>query len=153
MVELLLERGADPDAENRDGNTPLLFASVRGHWPIVEALARAGADPDVRTHVSALGEITPLVAAAGRGALDATRTLLATGAPVDDPCVLIGLGEVTPLQLAAGRGFTEIALLLVEHGADPSRLDDDGRTVADRARAAGHEALADQLIASPPPAL
>jgi len=43
-AELLLEKGADPDIKNNEGNTTLHMAAFFGHVEIVEALAAAEAD-------------------------------------------------------------------------------------------------------------
>jgi ankyrin repeat protein len=37
-------RGADTEAKNRDGDTPLHFASLKGHFPVVKALVSGGAN-------------------------------------------------------------------------------------------------------------
>jgi ankyrin repeat protein len=41
----LLERGADPNAKNDDGWTPLHIAAGEGHVEIVKLLLERGADP------------------------------------------------------------------------------------------------------------
>ena len=43
-VQQWLQAGADVDAENTDGWTPLIFAAKAGNQPMVEALVRKGAD-------------------------------------------------------------------------------------------------------------
>jgi len=45
MVELFLERGADPNIKARDRETPLIRASRNGNVEIVNLLKRAGAKP------------------------------------------------------------------------------------------------------------
>lgn len=45
LVELLLDSGADPHAEDQDGNTPLHFACEEGHYRATYLLLTAGADP------------------------------------------------------------------------------------------------------------
>jgi len=47
-VRELLERGADPNAKDDDGWTPLHYATYRGHTHIVELLIEMGADPNIR---------------------------------------------------------------------------------------------------------
>jgi ankyrin repeat protein len=45
IVTALLEAGADPNAGQRNGYTPLMSAGANGDKAIAEALLRAGADP------------------------------------------------------------------------------------------------------------
>jgi cytohesin len=49
MVRLLLDRGADPNATDKDGHTPMHFAIWRVSPVIVDMLLRAGADPNMRS--------------------------------------------------------------------------------------------------------
>lgn len=43
MVDLLIERGADSNAGDKDGSTPIMFAAQHGYLGIVKSLLRAGA--------------------------------------------------------------------------------------------------------------
>ena len=43
FVRLLLEAGADPDALNYTGRTPLAEATRRGHADVIQVLRNAGA--------------------------------------------------------------------------------------------------------------
>ena len=47
LIKLLIELGADPNATDGDGSTPLFWASPHGHVNIVEALLKGGANPPV----------------------------------------------------------------------------------------------------------
>ncbi|MGH3061097.1 MAG: ankyrin repeat domain-containing protein, partial [Gaiellaceae bacterium] len=67
--------------------------------------------------------------------------LLARGA---DPNFEHG-GGFTPLHAAAHHGSERLVELLLAHGGDRMRADDEGRTPAAYARQAGHEALAARL--------
>ncbi len=50
LVELLLAHGANVNAQRRDGMTALHAAAYRGHLKVIEALLKAGADPNIRAH-------------------------------------------------------------------------------------------------------
>jgi ankyrin repeat protein len=46
-------------------------------------------------------------------------------------------GSQTPLHIAASKGNAEIVKLLLDRGADPYAMDDEGRTPAETAQSAG----------------
>ncbi|RHZ55338.1 hypothetical protein CDV55_100729 [Aspergillus turcosus] len=67
VVQLLLERGADPNHQISDGRTPLALAVLGGNPSLVKALLDAGADPDSEINWMRYGEYerrTPLQFAA-----------------------------------------------------------------------------------------
>ena len=55
-------------------------------------------------------------------------------------------GGVTPLMKAAELSNKELVYFLVENGADPTAVDDNGRIARDYAMAAGNINLVDALI-------
>ena len=75
-VQFLLQRGANPNAADKDGDTPLTIAADLGFIEGVEALLKAGARPDV---ANAAGE-TPLISAVHRRDIGLVRLLLSSGA-------------------------------------------------------------------------
>ena len=84
-VRTLLLVGADPNAAEEHGRTPLHGASLHGRAPCIQALLTAGADPAA---VDAAGW-TALARAADNGHLEATRAL-----PANAPeTALIGLSS------------------------------------------------------------
>jgi ankyrin repeat protein len=106
QVKLLLESGADVNAQNAFHATALIWAG--GDAVKSRMLIEHGADVNVRTQQ----ERTPLMAAAkrnGNGAL--VRLLLEKGADVKTP------GD-TPLIQAAQSGDVEIMRTLIERGAN-----------------------------------
>jgi ankyrin repeat protein len=73
---MLIERGADVTAQNRDGQTPLHLASRMGQVDVVRMLIERGADPDSPEQD---GE-TPLHLAFQSGQVDVARMLIERGA-------------------------------------------------------------------------
>jgi ankyrin repeat protein len=81
--------------------------------------------------------------AARLGRLEVLRLLLDSGGirpAEEDPD-----NAPTALMEAAASGEAEAAALLLQHGADPSRRDPEGRTAADYAQENGHPDLAQRL--------
>jgi len=119
-LQLLLDYGANPDAENDEGETPLNLVS-RGYGPeqdcvgIARLLLERGVDVNARKK----DKTTPLHSAAFEGNLEIARVLLDHGANADaenDECE-------TPLNLVMRGGYdsqdsVDIARLLLECGVD-----------------------------------
>jgi ankyrin repeat protein len=80
LVELLVMNRANVNVQRRDGMTALHAAAYRGHLRVIEALLRAGADPNIRAHADAgahAGE-SPVDTAVAQGqtaAADALRAV------------------------------------------------------------------------------
>lgn len=110
-VDLLLVTGADVNASNDYGVTPLHLACANGNSAIVRQLLDAGADPN-RSKLT--GE-TPLMTCAASGALDATRSLLAHGADVN---AAERAEHQTALMWAAAGQHAELVEELIARGAD-----------------------------------
>jgi len=104
-AQRLLHSGANPDAANRYGVTPLSLAAENASAPMTDALLRAGA--------RATGAI--LMAAARTGNAEIVRMLLAHGA--DANARESSLGE-TALMWAAAENHPEAVRALIENGAD-----------------------------------
>jgi uncharacterized protein len=80
LVELLVMNRANINAQRRDGMTALHAAAYRGHLRVIEALLRAGADPNIRAHADAgaHADESPLDTATAQGqtaAADALRAV------------------------------------------------------------------------------
>ncbi|KAK6314095.1 hypothetical protein J4Q44_G00155540 [Coregonus suidteri] len=104
-VEMLLQNGADVNANNEFGRTPLQVMKL-GNPAIAEALLRANANPNVRDHVRGL---TITHDAARDGYVDTLRVLMDYGADVN---FLDNDGNL-PLHLAAREGYLDVVQLLV----------------------------------------
>ena len=72
VVQLLLEAGAEKDANDSDGCTALMAAACSGFAEVVQLLLDAGAQKDLRDSVGR----TALINAAGYGHFSVVRVLL-----------------------------------------------------------------------------
>ena len=114
MTKALLAAGASVKAVTREGlMTPLMMAAMSGSAPVLDALLRAGADPDIAKS----NGTTPLMLAAAAGKVDAVQVLLDRGAK---PNSREGSHGQTALMFAAGTGRADVIRLLLTRGADPS---------------------------------
>jgi|GEM_PF-401579 len=137
IVRLLLSRGADPNLPNDPFIAPLGLAAGKKHGDIVRLLLERGASA---------GKEHALRLMALHGDVDTVRLLLDHGADVNDPTVTNGW---TALKEAAwgeevGKQLRVIQLLL-ERGADPTVIDNQGWTAAQWAEHRGKPALAKVL--------
>jgi hypothetical protein len=135
-VRELLRKGANANAKDRGGWTPLHWAAFWGHVDVAKLLLEHGADVNAKESVY---DATPLHVAAATGHADVARLLLEHGADVN---AKYGDSDLTPLHVAALYGHADVARLLLERGADPSIRDKHGRTPLDIARATRHKEVA-----------
>ena len=130
MVRLLLDRGADPNAQMSNvyqfqyySITPLMIAVWKGHEELAKLLLERGANPECEHRFGRMddgvGEITPLGKAIEKRSLSMVRLLLDGGAsPVRHVYISEGgrYGEafVDAIQWARDCGTREITDLLEE---------------------------------------
>jgi ankyrin repeat protein len=112
LLESRLRQGADPNARDKEGRTPLLEAVTAGQVPVMRLLIGKGADVNARAHN---GE-TPLIAAAAEGSLEAARLLVASGADLN----VVARGWGSALKAAERTGHNDIAAMLLKAGARPT---------------------------------
>jgi len=122
VLALLLDRRLDPNARDRDGNTPLhwLLAYPDADDDLLELLLDAGALLDAQNY---RGE-TPLFLAAARDLPNRLEFLLDNGA---DPS-LADIDGATPLHHAAAHGHLAAVELLLRFGAHLNAADHEGDT-------------------------
>ena len=104
LVKQLLANGADPNARESDGATPLFWAVGSRQTRAVELLLESGADVNAPNGVGG----TPLHVAASLGLEDIAKLLLAKGARVD----VFDMKGHSPVQAAGMRGHRHILALL-----------------------------------------
>ncbi|KAK3254206.1 hypothetical protein CYMTET_36574, partial [Cymbomonas tetramitiformis] len=170
-VEMLIElagKGAEVDAEDREGRTALMVALAfgqegaaralleagagvnagTGQRPLIHAAAERGMEEMVRELVEKSTEVdaedgegrTALTVALAFGQEAAARALLEAGAGVN-----AGTGQ-RPLHGAAEGGMVEMLRELVDKGADVDAEDGEGHTALTVALAGGQEAAARALL-------
>ncbi|KAK4460442.1 ankyrin repeat-containing domain protein [Cladorrhinum samala] len=109
LVSLLLDKGANVEATDVRGMTPLALAVESGSVASVRLLLAKGA----RSNVSDRGGMTPLGLAVVKGDAASAKLLLGNGANVE-----VADHGITPLALAADKGNAALVRLLLEKGAN-----------------------------------
>ncbi|KZL84696.1 ankyrin repeat protein [Colletotrichum incanum] len=120
VVSFLIEKGADIEAKDEDGRTPLAVACKFGHDTTVRLLIERGADIETKDN----NGMTPLANACFLGHDAAVSLLIEKGADIE---VKDEDGR-TPLVIACKFRRDTAVSLLVEKGADIEAKDEDGRT-------------------------
>ena len=111
-ADLLIHAGANVNAANSYGVTPLWEACNNGSGPMVEKLAAAGANPNAT--LPGTGE-TALMRCASAGDAQAVKVLLEHGADVKAKELR---KDQTALMWALEERHPEAARLLIEYGSD-----------------------------------
>jgi ankyrin repeat protein len=115
VIQMLVARGAEIDAQNTDGVTAVFLAALNGHVSSTRLLARHGARLDLKTNKEGW---TPLMGAVVNNHSEAVRALLELGA---DSRVRNSLGK-TAEEMAAEH--PKIAALFAAHGQRAPRAED-----------------------------
>ena len=132
---LLATKGMDVDLSNKQGETPLMIASINGDLPLVRTLVlKNKAQLD---HIS----WTPLHYACAKGHLDIAQFLIANGAKVDS----LSLGGTTPLMMAVQSGNELLVKLLLDKGANLQLRNAEAITAIDIADIYGKPEISEGL--------
>ena len=135
----MIAAGADVNAAQGDGTTPLHWAIYKIDADLTRALLERGAQPDVINNYGS----SPLAEAVKVADARLVAMLLDAGADVEAP----NQEGQTALMLAARAGSLDVAGLLVRHGADVTARETwRGQTALMWAAAAGSVELTQFLI-------
>ena len=138
VVELLIAKGADVNAKNSKGDTPLHAAYK---IDIIKLFIARGANVNARNNEGN----TPLhLALRGTDGSDIANLLITNGADINAK----SNEGITPLHIAAFRGQRDIVELLIEKGANVHAKDRVGRTPLDYARESKEVEVARLLVQS-----
>lgn len=114
VVEFVLEKGADPNAKDSDGVTPLIRAAIEGHGEMVLLLLKRGADIEAPFKGN-----TALIEATLQNNYDIVYLLIENGANKEAKTK----DGHTALHLAAANAYLKIVEILVDAGADINTKD------------------------------
>ena len=129
IIRLLLEAGADPNAPDLTGSTPLHAAAFNDYAIVSSLLLDAGARPNVRSNAG----WSPLHAAIRSENRLTVSILLDGGADVN--ARIYDEQARFPLHLAAEQDDPVLVAMLLDGGADLHAADADGYTALHRAAA------------------
>ena len=125
IVQLLAEQnGVEVDAQERSGQTALMWAAAEGNAEAVDVLLMAGADPSIETP----NGFNALMFATREGHMTVVKSLLEHGADLNYIMKPQKSGKriprkgTSPLLMAVESAHYELAMMLVSHGADPNDL-------------------------------
>jgi hypothetical protein len=137
-LQTLIAAGANVNARNQHGQTPLSFALALNAADRIQALIDAKADVNARL---AAGH-TVLMQAASTALIGDVRVLVINRADVNAR----SHSGLTPLMCAARNGHREVTQYLWEASADVDATDETGTGAFMMAAMAGHQAVADFLL-------
>jgi ankyrin repeat protein len=137
VVRLLITRGADINAatkltdlsalsrngENPDGRNLAIKSGARRAAPARVLIPGVERQPMFNEQVAWQGGMTPLLYAARQGYTDVARTLLDAGVPVNQ---LKGGDAASALLVATVNGQFDLAIMLLDRGADPTLMAENG---------------------------
>jgi ankyrin repeat protein len=126
IVNFFIDEGANINAQNFYGITPLMNASVNGHFEISKTLLEKGANIHTTAQLLVFHSISrnALMLAAGNGKTKVVKLLLDNGADIDSKDTY----GTTALMFAAENGSNDTCELLIRRGADINATDFQGQT-------------------------
>ncbi|CAH0549306.1 unnamed protein product [Brassicogethes aeneus] len=142
IAKVLLSNGADINAQDINGYSPLMFAVIKNHTETAEFLINQGADVNLR---GSKDNRTALQAAAATGNVEIANVLVSNGADINAQ----DIKGKSPLMFAVNKNHTETAEFLINHGADVNlRGSKDNRTALHVAGLTGNVEMANVLVSN-----
>ncbi|WP_337173297.1 ankyrin repeat domain-containing protein [Paludisphaera sp.] len=162
IAALLLDHGADPSHVDWTDFTPLARASEGGHADVVRLLVERGprrtlADAIFLNDASLIAELLPTVEKQALDSILSKCSLHLARCDVATLRLLLRAWSAQPdrylrhediLGQVAAMGRLDVVQLLLEHGFDPGKPDEDGATPAEHAERAGRAEVAALLRAA-----
>ncbi|MCE3237040.1 MAG: ankyrin-like [Gammaproteobacteria bacterium] len=139
-VSFLIKDGADINAIDSMGNTPLHWAIQKNDVECINLLVQAGAN----INIAATSGDTPLHLSAAQGRSNIASLLIKAGADINS----IGFRGKTPLHWAVQNNHAECVTFLVIAGATINTSDGQNDTPLHLAAAQGHPKITAVLIAA-----
>lgn len=138
VAQVLIARGASPDALDDRHDTPWLVTGVTGSVAMLEALLPGHPDLTIRNRFGGVS----VIPASERGHVDYVRRVVQTDIDVNH---VNDLGWTALLEAVllgdGGARHQEIVRILLDAGADRDLADKDGVTALDHARTKGYDEM------------
>ncbi|MAA98473.1 MAG: hypothetical protein CMN86_09280, partial [Stappia sp.] len=140
IAKLLIEKGTEIEASDKNGGRALMLAAGKGHIEVCKLLIEKGAEIEA----SDSNGFRTLMIAAVKGQKEVCELLIEKGAEIE----AANKGGVRALMLAAGKGHIEICRLLIEKGAEieATNGDEGGARALMLAANNGHKEVCELLI-------
>lgn len=138
VARILLENEANPNVQNKKGESPLTQATRKGHTGMVRLLLQHNANANITNQYN----ITPLLIAAINSHAEIIPILLRHDAHIE----IRDEEGSTPLLIAAREGHAEVARVLLEHGAVVNVLNNEKETPLVAAVSQKHHEVTQALL-------
>ncbi|KAF4539816.1 Ankyrin repeat protein [Lasiodiplodia theobromae] len=153
LIPMVRGKSSIDELESFYNQTPLIYASRKGHESAVVVLLDAGADPARFSSkgYNALFEAVTVYELSQRDSKIRISKRLLDDGRIDIHATHPGSKHRTALHIAARQGEDCASLVetLISHGADPNRIDDRGWTPIMSAARLGRERIVERLLEAP----
>ncbi|XP_055848446.1 serine/threonine-protein phosphatase 6 regulatory ankyrin repeat subunit A-like [Episyrphus balteatus] len=142
ITEMLLDKGADIDADNKNGYSPLILAIFKNNEEIIDLLIRKKAN----LNYTCLKGLSALHATMDFSLCHLTQKLLQNGAYINIISTNSSDRGFTPLHYATFNGNIAIIKVLLKYGADVDVKEENGFTPLHIACAKGNVEIIELLL-------